>query len=355
MPPVAGRGGTPGAAAAGPAGGPIRRPSRGVPARPAARTMRGWPRPPRPAARRSRWACSPILLPPRAPRGPGTRRPPPPPPPPSPPPRPPAASTGEAARPPGSPIPAPRSSGSGSCGSRRAARGRRAACASTTRRSRRDYAQFDAVPARRAAGRRLRGGRAAASPTARSRSPGRRRGRTPPTWSSRSRPPALLARGLRAVRRASTSDGPWAPRARTRSTSSRRRASSRAWVDPEAGELTVKGWTNRPEVKRGGPVTDPVTKAPHWFEARPEILYDRARLEGPRATARRPTRRRSGARRTRCGAARRTCATPARPTPPPTSSARPTTWSPPCSRATTASRCPRPLATRFARLPFRWK
>lgn len=56
---------------------------------------------------------------------------------------------------------------------------------------------------------------------------------------------------------------------------------SRAWVDPEAGELTVKGWTNRPEVKRGGAVTDPVTKAPHWFEARPEILYDRARWRGP--------------------------------------------------------------------------
>ncbi len=56
---------------------------------------------------------------------------------------------------------------------------------------------------------------------------------------------------------------------------------SRAWVDPEAGELTVKGWTHRPEVKRGGPVTDPVTKAPHWFEARPEILYDRGRWKGP--------------------------------------------------------------------------
>ena len=36
-----------------------------------------------------------------------------------------------------------------------------------------------------------------------------------------------------------------------------------------------------PEVRRGGPVTDPVTKAPHWFEARPEILYDRARWKGP--------------------------------------------------------------------------
>ena len=56
---------------------------------------------------------------------------------------------------------------------------------------------------------------------------------------------------------------------------------SRTFVDAEAGELQVKGWTNRPEVKRGGPITDPITKKDHWFEVRPEILYDRARLKAP--------------------------------------------------------------------------
>ena len=56
---------------------------------------------------------------------------------------------------------------------------------------------------------------------------------------------------------------------------------SHRWIDPEAGELNVKGWTNRPDVKRGGSVLDPVAKAPHWFEARPEILYDRDRLKAP--------------------------------------------------------------------------
>ena len=56
---------------------------------------------------------------------------------------------------------------------------------------------------------------------------------------------------------------------------------SHRWVDPEAGELNVKGWTARPEVRRGGSVVDPVTKAPHFFEARPEIVYDAARLRAP--------------------------------------------------------------------------
>lgn len=56
---------------------------------------------------------------------------------------------------------------------------------------------------------------------------------------------------------------------------------SRSWVDAEAGELQVKGWTNRPEVQRGGPVLDPVTKRDHWFEVHPEILYDRDRLKAP--------------------------------------------------------------------------
>ena len=68
---------------------------------------------------------------------------------------------------------------------------------------------------------------------------------------------------------------------------------SRTWIDAEAGELQVKGWTNRPEVVRGGPVRDPVTSKDHWFEVRPEILYDRARLktdgdpETPETAARR--------------------------------------------------------------------
>lgn len=68
---------------------------------------------------------------------------------------------------------------------------------------------------------------------------------------------------------------------------------SRAWIDAEAGELQVKGWTNRPEILRGGPVKDPVTSKDHWFEVRPEILYDRARLrtegdpETPETAARR--------------------------------------------------------------------
>ena len=56
---------------------------------------------------------------------------------------------------------------------------------------------------------------------------------------------------------------------------------SHRWIDAEAGELNVKGWTNRPEVRRGGSVVDPVAGAAHWFEARPEILYDRDRLKAP--------------------------------------------------------------------------
>jgi hypothetical protein len=51
------------------------------------------------------------------------------------------------------------------------------------------------------------------------------------------------------------------------------------WVDAEAGELNVKGWTNRPEiVTRGEPVTDPVGAAPHWFEVRPLVVFDRERV-----------------------------------------------------------------------------
>jgi len=56
---------------------------------------------------------------------------------------------------------------------------------------------------------------------------------------------------------------------------------SHRWVDAEAGELNVKGWTNREGVRRGGSVKDPVTDAPHWFEARIEVLYDRERLKAP--------------------------------------------------------------------------
>jgi len=68
---------------------------------------------------------------------------------------------------------------------------------------------------------------------------------------------------------------------------------SRVWVDAEAGELQVKGWTHRPEISRGGAVRDPVTSKDHWFEVRPEIFYDRARLrtdgdpETPETSARR--------------------------------------------------------------------
>ena len=54
---------------------------------------------------------------------------------------------------------------------------------------------------------------------------------------------------------------------------------SRVWVDPEAGELTVKGWTSRPEVRRGGPAFDPVTGSNAWFEVRLEVLYDPLRLK----------------------------------------------------------------------------
>jgi hypothetical protein len=53
------------------------------------------------------------------------------------------------------------------------------------------------------------------------------------------------------------------------------------WVDPEAGELNVKGWTLRPEVRRGGPATTQPGGEPHWFEARIEVLYDPARLRAP--------------------------------------------------------------------------
>jgi hypothetical protein len=45
------------------------------------------------------------------------------------------------------------------------------------------------------------------------------------------------------------------------------------WIEPEAGELSVTNWTNRPQVKRG----KPWPKSNVWLEIRPMILYD-ARL-----------------------------------------------------------------------------
>jgi hypothetical protein len=54
------------------------------------------------------------------------------------------------------------------------------------------------------------------------------------------------------------------------------------WVDAEAGELNVKGWTNRPEVvSRGEPVKDPATGASHWFEVRPLVVFDKERVRAP--------------------------------------------------------------------------
>jgi hypothetical protein len=61
------------------------------------------------------------------------------------------------------------------------------------------------------------------------------------------------------------------------------------WEEAEAGEWNVKGWTNRPEVERGGPASDAATGRAHWFEVRPQVVYERARVaskgdpEPPRA------------------------------------------------------------------------
>ena len=46
------------------------------------------------------------------------------------------------------------------------------------------------------------------------------------------------------------------------------------WVESEMGELITTNWTNRPEVKRGAPVHDPVADADLFVEVRPMILYD---------------------------------------------------------------------------------
>ncbi len=56
---------------------------------------------------------------------------------------------------------------------------------------------------------------------------------------------------------------------------------ARAWVDPAAGELTIKAWTSHPEIERGDPVKDPVTGIDRWFEVRPELVYAAARLAAP--------------------------------------------------------------------------
>jgi hypothetical protein len=56
---------------------------------------------------------------------------------------------------------------------------------------------------------------------------------------------------------------------------------SRAWIDPVAGELTVKAWTSHPEVERGGPVQDPLDGRERWFEVRPELVYVASRLAAP--------------------------------------------------------------------------
>jgi|GEM_PF-6541227 len=56
---------------------------------------------------------------------------------------------------------------------------------------------------------------------------------------------------------------------------------ARAWVEPAAGELTVKAWTSHPEVERGGPWRDPATGIDRWFEVRPELVYAAARLAAP--------------------------------------------------------------------------
>jgi len=43
------------------------------------------------------------------------------------------------------------------------------------------------------------------------------------------------------------------------------------WIESEMGELITNNWTNRPGVKRGGPVGK---DDPQWVEVRPMILYD---------------------------------------------------------------------------------
>jgi hypothetical protein len=51
------------------------------------------------------------------------------------------------------------------------------------------------------------------------------------------------------------------------------------WVDEQAGELNVKGWTRRPEIRRGAPAR--ASGEEQWFEVRPLVVYDRERVKGP--------------------------------------------------------------------------
>ena len=48
------------------------------------------------------------------------------------------------------------------------------------------------------------------------------------------------------------------------------------WLESEAGELITTNWTPRPEVERGQPIVDPISKQNVWLEVRPLILYDAA-------------------------------------------------------------------------------
>jgi len=52
------------------------------------------------------------------------------------------------------------------------------------------------------------------------------------------------------------------------------------WIESEMGELITTNWTNRPEVKRGGAVHDPVADADLFVEVRPMILYDGRMVRG---------------------------------------------------------------------------
>jgi hypothetical protein len=52
------------------------------------------------------------------------------------------------------------------------------------------------------------------------------------------------------------------------------------WIESEMGELITTNWTNRPDVKRGAPVHDPVADADLFVEVRPMILYDGRMVRG---------------------------------------------------------------------------
>jgi hypothetical protein len=56
------------------------------------------------------------------------------------------------------------------------------------------------------------------------------------------------------------------------------------WLESEMGELITTNWTNRPEVKRGGPCRG----EPLWIEVRPMILYDGRMVRDPTVYDSRP-------------------------------------------------------------------